>query len=189
MNLVLRRFKSLVCRHEDVLIWCKECQLFKPVPSRLDKKTAFALFLDGSKPSMNPDLAKARQRYLELQRDLHPDRQSESSNWSAWLNSAYDALRDPMKRAEILFGIGEEELDKVQMDSGTLMKVMDLRERIEETERAEELLELEIENEARIKEILSLVEGQEEGACLIGLLAKLRYWIGVRKAINERKQF
>lgn len=54
------------------------------------------------------DLSSTRQRYLQLQRLLHPDnyagagRELESlraADWSSYVNRAYETLRDPLQRA------------------------------------------------------------------------------------------
>src|SRR5690606_25069613 len=93
------------------------------------------------RPSFDLDTNELERRYRELQRQLHPDKfaQSSSSERRASLaravtvNDAYRALRDELKRGELVLA----RLDKAArtgevQDPELLMEVMELRESLAE---------------------------------------------------------
>lgn len=53
-----------------------------------------------------------KQRFVSLQRRLHPDShaaeedEANASDWSSYLNSCHDLIKDPLKRAIFLVSIG-----------------------------------------------------------------------------------
>jgi molecular chaperone HscB len=84
------------------------------------------------------------QRYRDLQRALHPDKFAQASaserraslSRAVSVNDAYRALRDELKRAEVLFvRLGGElsERGGQPADPELLMEVMELREQLSET--------------------------------------------------------
>ncbi len=98
----------------------------------------------GLTPSFDLDLKALEQRYRDLQRALHPDRfaQAAASERRARLaravnvNDAYRALRDEIKRAEILLarhGATVVAENQREGDPAFLMEVMELREQLAET--------------------------------------------------------
>src|SRR5205085_2031432 len=109
----------------------------------------FAFF--GLPRTFDLDEAALERSFLELSRLLHPDRQiarkaPESADarrlralaLSANMNAAYDALRNPLKRAEYLVrlagGVGPEK-DK-RTPEGFLPEMLELREELEEAKSA-----------------------------------------------------
>lgn len=86
-------------------IKCTQCGQLRPFSGN-PPPSYFELFMESV--SFEIDLPRMRQRYLQLQRQLHPDNyagvdQSNESlhaaNWSSYVNRAYETLRDPLKRA------------------------------------------------------------------------------------------
>ena len=117
------------------------------------------------KPAFDLDVSELEQRYRDLQRQLHPDRfaQSASSEKRASLaravdvNQAYRALRDDLKRAEILLTRLEGQATGTETtDPGLLMEVMELREALAEA-KAEG-------NRAAVKALHGDVQGREQDA-------------------------
>jgi molecular chaperone HscB len=92
----------------------------------------------GLAPSFDLDPQQLEQRYRDLQRALHPDRfvKAQASERRASLaravsvNDAYRALRDELKRAQILIARhgGEPSEPGQAADPALLMEVMELRE-------------------------------------------------------------
>src|SRR5688572_29875848 len=93
----------------------------------------------GLPPTLDLDVQMLEQRYRDLQRALHPDKfaQAASSEKRASLlkavgvNEAYRALKDELKRAEVLYARYGGVLDEKQQGKGDpelLMEVMELRE-------------------------------------------------------------
>jgi len=92
--------------------------------------------------SFDVDLAGLTQRYLKLQKAVHPDKFSNapeqerlfSVQQTAQLNDAYDTLKKPLLRAQYLLQINGVDLDDEKntiMDSEFLMQQIELREVIE----------------------------------------------------------
>lgn len=91
-------------------------------------------------PAFQLDIASLRGKYLELQRQLHPDQaQSRGESTSAavransQLNDAWDTLRDPVRRAIYLLQLAGQDYDpdrQTQQDMDYLMQQMALREQL-----------------------------------------------------------
>src|SRR5689334_10861752 len=89
-------------------------------------------------PSFDLEAPELEKRYRELQKQLHPDKfvQASGSDKRASLvravnvNEAYRALRDELKRAEILFVRHGGKINEREQpaDPELLMEVMELRE-------------------------------------------------------------
>jgi molecular chaperone HscB len=105
----------------------------------------FELF--GIETQFSVDLAHINQRYLELQRAVHPDRHAHSGaqeqllavQKTAELNDAFQILKDPLKRAEYI--LAERGLDiraeqQTLKDPVFLMQQMELREELEDIPHA-----------------------------------------------------
>ena len=88
------------------------------------------------------DLPELTQRYLKLQKAIHPDKFSNAAEQervfsvqqTALLNDAYDTLKKPLLRARYLLelnGVCLNDEKNTIMDSDFLMQQMELREAIE----------------------------------------------------------
>jgi molecular chaperone HscB len=95
----------------------------------------------GLTPALELDTSVLEQRYRELQRQLHPDKfvQAGSSERRSALsravsvNDAYRVLKDPLKRAELLFARlsgSAAQREAETADPALLMEVMELREEL-----------------------------------------------------------
>ncbi|MHB8563975.1 MAG: Fe-S protein assembly co-chaperone HscB [Acidiferrobacteraceae bacterium] len=101
----------------------------------------FTLF--NLQPVFDVNLTDLATRYRALQRDVHPDRFANSSDSerrhavqrAAEVNDAFQTLKDPLRRARYLLALKgietDDETDTV-MDSGFLLRQMDLREELEQ---------------------------------------------------------
>lgn len=115
--------------------------------------THFELF--GFPQSFDIDLDRLDRTYRELQRTLHPDRFANTSDYeqrlsvqkAAWVNEAYQALKDPLKRARYLLEIHGHPLGDehhTTRDTEFLLEQMALRESLAEVREANDpLAELE----------------------------------------------
>lgn len=102
----------------------------------------FALL--GFERYFNIDYDQLEKRYFELQRQFHPDRvigKSSSErlaalNKSTDINAAYEALKQPLKRAEHLLKLNgvsvNEENGSVKPSQELLMEMLELQERLSE---------------------------------------------------------
>jgi molecular chaperone HscB len=101
----------------------------------------------GLPPAFDLDSKALEQRYRDLQRALHPDKFAQASaserraslSRAVSVNEAYRALRDELKRAEVLyvrFGGELSERGGQPADPALLMEVMELREQLSETKQS-----------------------------------------------------
>jgi len=95
----------------------------------------------GLAPRYDLDLNELEARFLELSRELHPDYfqdrpdlRAKSVFLAASLNDAFDALRDPFKRAEYLMqrAGGARSSEDKRLPPGFLVEMMELRESLDE---------------------------------------------------------
>lgn len=108
----------------------------------------FELF--GIDAQFSVDLAIINQRYLELQRAVHPDRHAHSGaqeqliavQKTAELNDAFQTLKDPLKRAEYILaerGLDIRSEQQTLKDPLFLMQQMELREELEDIPHASDV--------------------------------------------------
>jgi molecular chaperone HscB len=102
----------------------------------------------GLDPTLDLDVSTLEQRYRDLQRQLHPDKfvqassseKRESLSRAVGVNDAYRALKDPLKRAEILLARhGAKVPEREPVDPEFLMEVMELRESLAEAKKQRDL--------------------------------------------------
>jgi molecular chaperone HscB len=99
-------------------------------------------------PRFSLDVSALEAQYRELQRHLHPDRfvnapapeRRESLARAVAVNEAYRALRDELKRAEILLNrAGRRTSEQETVEPETLMEVMELREQLADARASRDL--------------------------------------------------
>ena len=102
----------------------------------------------GLEPTLDLDVSTLEQRYRDLQRQLHPDKFAQSSTGikreslmrAVNVTDAYRALKDPLKRAEILLARhGAKVSEREPVDPEFLMEVMELREALAEAKKQRNL--------------------------------------------------
>jgi molecular chaperone HscB len=157
----------------------------------------------GLPASYDLDQAALAVRHRELSRALHPDRYAgrgaserrQALNKAIEVNDAFRALKDPVKRAELLLGrLGVAVGEQAEREVGPefLMEIMELREALGDLRRARnvdgvEALSLRVEAEQRavraqleegFRRALSDAVPDPEGLRreLLPLLARLRYY-------------
>ncbi|KAK4232399.1 putative Co-chaperone protein [Podospora fimiseda] len=201
----------------------KEPQAPPPQPAcKQHNKTLpfYALFpetLPDGPPPTGPfhiDLQSLRREFLRLQATSHPDLHHSVSApagpsgarsparlraeaTSAFINSAYTTLANPLTRAQYLLnselGVDLAEDESTGEAAGGLEPellgtVMEAREAIDEAECEEDLRGVQEENEKRIEECEGRLEdafgkGDWEGAKRETV--RLRYWINIREGIRD----
>ena len=114
----------------------------------------FALF--GLPVDFALDASALAPRWRELQREHHPDRfagqdvaaQRLAEQLSAHINTAYETLREPVRRAHYLLQLAGHGIDGERStiaDTDFLMTQMELREQLDEVEQEHELEAVEAE--------------------------------------------
>jgi molecular chaperone HscB len=200
--------------HDRVLLPAKCGTCERPVDSPLicsnchtllatDAQSYFELF--GLPPQFELDAAEVRRRYLELSREVHPDRlggdpaqQVEAQRVAARLNAAYATLTDPLARAEYLLehsGGASAAQDKT-VAAAVLAESLELSEQIAEARSAGDSAVLancrtriRAESERRGAEIAArarLLPGDE--SLRAGLRAELnaaKYYLRLREALEK----
>lgn len=99
-------------------------------------------------PAFQLDIDALRGRYLELQRQLHPDQAASRGDSAAaavransQLNDAWDTLCNPVRRAIYLLQLAGHNYDpdrQTQQDMGYLVEQMNLREQLAVLSAAQE---------------------------------------------------
>ncbi len=117
--------------------------------------------------SFDIDTAALTQRYRQLQRSVHPDRFASATDrerrlsvqQAAFINQAFQTLKDPLLRARYLLelsGMDLNEESNTVIDAEFLMEQMELRERLEavrdESDAHASLVELMQDIDGRIRE-------------------------------------
>jgi molecular chaperone HscB len=117
--------------------FCHSCRAINPVDPATDH---FMIF--GLPRRYDLDEKLLHRRFLNITRDIHPDRFATSSGetvnvtmrMAARINEAYNVLKDPVLRAEYLLqqAGGKRASEDKRVPGNLLAEVMELRERIEE---------------------------------------------------------
>ncbi len=137
-------------------------------------KNPFAIF--DLEPQFQLDIAILSDRYLALQKQLHPDNFANSSaqeqrlamQQSADINEALQTLKNSISRAEAIIAIhiGERDLEqKSTQDMAFLMQQLEWREQLEQIENSKDDIALEdfrIEIEQSQKSLLNQIQQQLE---------------------------
>ena len=92
-------------------------------------------------PRFDVDCSELTRRYRDVQSEIHPDRFAGKSSQeqrlavqqAAYVNEAYQCLRQPLARAKYLLGLLQPPLIGVQaaLDHGFLMEQMELRDQLD----------------------------------------------------------
>ncbi|KAF1359515.1 Co-chaperone Hsc20 [Lizonia empirigonia] len=187
-----RRFQSTSNAREEP---------FKASVSAQQPQSHYSFFpksLSAGPPPEGPfsiDLTALKREFLQLQSKAHPDLHSQENKkraeaTSARINEAYKTLQSPLLRAQYLLsqrGIetAEDETAKVD-DPELLMEVLEARERVEEAEQEEDLVEMKDENEVRIQDSISALEqafAKDDTELAKAETVKLRYWMNISESI------
>ena len=107
------------------IAFCSQCGAL----TKLSLTSPFKAF--GLPGLFNVDLALLNHTYLKLQKKLHPDRfvdnpeeKELAQGYSSYINSAYQLLRDPIQRADLLL----QDFPPISLSHQSLMDQMEKRE-------------------------------------------------------------
>ena len=92
--------------------------------------------------SYDVDLNKVQQVYMDLQKQVHPDKFANASDLekrismqqTSWINEAQITLKDPVLKAVYLLKLNGTDINlenETTMDAGFLMQQLEMRERLE----------------------------------------------------------
>jgi len=123
--------------------------------------------------SFEIDASSLSERYQDLQRSTHPDRFTNATDrekrlsmqQASMINEAYQALKDPLKRAQYLLslhGVDVKADSNTVMDTTFLMQQMELREALDDImDASDPLAALEVfvaDIESRVKDLVSQLQ-------------------------------
>jgi len=143
----------------------------------------------GLAPTYSLDLASLDARYHELSKVVHPDRQAGKApaerrralSLAVDVNSAYRALRDPIRRAEALLARRGVSHERAAPTPEFLMEVMELRESLADARLARDLDRVRRmaddarARRARVTSALGPLLDAGRDADAVPLVAELRY--------------
>lgn len=143
------------------------------------------------------NLEQLSQRYLALQKNLHPDnfaatdeqQQRLALQRSSQINDAYQVLKDPILRAEAILAIGTQQAvptENTHQDLTFLMQQMEWREQLEslELQAEQHSADISIELDSLQQEVQQLQQQQIEQ--LRSQLAQ-QQWEFVKQTIDRLK--
>lgn len=108
-------------------------------------KNAFEFF--SLTPSLAIDAKELRAKYLEIQRNVHPDFGSDVSTDSEIANTYFEVLKNSEKRLKLLLELYSNiDLNQNVLPSDFLMEMMDLNDVIEESHLGNETSKIEAES-------------------------------------------
>jgi len=120
-------------------VFCQNCRAINPVQPGTDY---FAIFSLPRRYAL--DEKELHRRFLNITREIHPDRFATSAQetvnlttrLAAQINDAYNVLKDPMLRAEYLLqqAGGKRASEDKSVPGDSLTRNMELREQIEEAQ-------------------------------------------------------
>ncbi|XP_023947624.2 iron-sulfur cluster co-chaperone protein HscB [Bicyclus anynana] len=138
-------------------LFCSHCKaLQKP-----DKAENYFCIL-GVKETYDVDETDLAKKYKDLQKYLHPDKyanrdqkeQEISAQYSSIVNDAYKTLLEPLARGIYMLRLrGKEIPENTEADQEFLVKIMEKNEEVEEASTEEDIIKLNKENKAMIKDL------------------------------------
>ncbi|XP_058014566.1 iron-sulfur cluster co-chaperone protein HscB [Ahaetulla prasina] len=176
--------------------FCPSCRALQPPEPRAD---LFGVL--GCPRGFSLDLARLRQRFLALQRSLHPDRFSRrpqaergfSEQHAALINLAYGTLRSPLSRGLYLLELRGVELaagSDAEAEPGFLAEVLELNEQLAAADSEASLAGLEsllaAKQEALVQEVSRAFE-QDDLHKARRLLSKMKYFANLEEKVKEKK--
>ncbi|KAK1792241.1 hypothetical protein P4O66_012202 [Electrophorus voltai] len=167
------------CGSSRKLFFCSSCKVIQPP---IENVSYFELF--NCDQTFALDTQKLQQRYLELQKSLHPDNfslkslteQGYSELQSALVNKAYSTLQKPVTRAVYMLqlqGVHLEEGTDSMVSHAFLLEVMKVNEKLWETQSREE-----------VASIGQSVRGDLQSAK--ELLARMKYFSNLEEKVKEQ---
>ncbi len=101
--------------------------------------------------SYDVDLGQIQKKYMDLQKQVHPDKFANASDaekrlsmqQTSWLNEAQTTLKDPVLRATYLLKLKGTDINlenETTMDAAFLMQQLEMRERLEHIKKEDDPL-------------------------------------------------
>ena len=102
--------------------------------------------------SYQVDLSQIQKKYMDLQKQVHPDKFANASDaekrlsmqQTSWINEAQTTLKDPVLRATYLLKLKGTDINlenETTMDAAFLMQQLEMRERLEHIKKEDDPLD------------------------------------------------
>ena len=182
--------------------FCGSCSKIQSVDR---EHCTFYDVLDIDPPRFDLNLEELEKKYKKRAKEVHPDRfQSNpdarefinAQTQSTFLNDAYGTLRDPKSRIEYLLRLegievfDDEHASKRKPDVGLLMKVMELREELEDIESESDLESFEARMDVEISKVFDDLkesfDGKKDFDASQDLAVRMQYLVKVRDEARDR---
>ena len=149
--------------------------------------------------SYDVDLNKIQQQYMELQKQVHPDRYANASDQekrvsmqrTSWINEALSTLKDPVLRATYLLALKDLDVNldnETTMDAAFLMQQLEMREKLENIrDEAEPLVVLDVMARDIKKSSLAMMQSFSQ-SYENDLLDDAREWIRKLQFMEKAKK-
>ncbi|KAK2845386.1 hypothetical protein Q7C36_010240 [Tachysurus vachellii] len=187
--------KCWSCGSSAQMFFCSSCNSIQPPQ---EKATYFEIL--NCDQTFALDTQELQGKYVELQRSLHPDNFSQKSQTeqryseeqSALINKAYRTLQKPLTRSVYLLQLQGVELDEgtdATADPALLLKVMDVNEKLAETQSLDEVRAVGQEVQVTLKNLTeqmntSLNKGDLKSAR--ELLVQMKYFANLEEKVKEK---
>jgi len=176
--------------------FCHDCGVVQPPKASDDFRRL------GLGPSFDIDQKELEKRYFAFQRTFHPDRFATKSarekqyslQHATNLNEAYERLKTPIKRAELLLetmGLTPGGEGMTESDPELLIEAMESREALEEAETDEALVKLEALARADIElseEAISVAFAAVDLAGVAILINRMKYLVKLLDEIRQKRR-
>jgi len=176
--------------------FCHGCGVIQP-PAIADEFRRLGLG-----PDFDVDPKELERRYFAFQRTFHPDRfatksvreQKYSLQHATNLNEAFERLKSPIKRAEVLLetkGLAARDEAMTESDPELLMEAMESREALEAAETDDELVKLETLARTDIElseQALSVAFNAEDLAGVAILINRMKYLTKLLDEIRQKRR-
>uniref|UniRef100_UPI003D6F539C iron-sulfur cluster co-chaperone protein HscB n=1 Tax=Danio rerio TaxID=7955 RepID=UPI003D6F539C len=183
------------CGASADLFFCAFCKVIQPP----DNKTSYFDILK-CEENFSLDTQKLQQKYVELQRVLHPDNftqksqkeQEYSEEQSALVNKAYRTLQKPLSRAVYMLelrGVLLEEGTDATADPALLLEVMEINESLAETRSQDEVSAIGRSVQEKLKDLTERMNSSLNRGDLLAakmLLNKMKYFTNIQEKVKDR---
>ncbi|KAI1901032.1 hypothetical protein AGOR_G00055970 [Albula goreensis] len=177
------------------VFFCPACKVIQAP----DEHATFFDIMDCDK-SFALDTQKLQRRYLSLQRSLHPDNFSQkpqeeqeySETQSALVNKAYRTLLKPLSRGLYMLELGGMRLEEgtdIGADPQFLLEIMEINERLDETQIKEDAKNIGLSVQGRLQDLTAKInasfdKGDVQTAKV--LITQMKYFSNIEEKVKEK---
>ncbi|ALC43936.1 l-3-72Do [Drosophila busckii] len=184
------------CQKQQQNMICASCGSLQDVNNQINY---FELLSFPTKFTMQQQ--ELTQRFRQLQARVHPDKysnksdreQSNSADWSSLINKAYKTLATPMERGQYMLQLEGEQMpqDNSALNKEFLMDMMERNEEVEDAEDAATLQQLNVQLLQELEAHAQKLHGHFEAKDLVAVkatLVEMKYLLSIQASIKQKQQ-